>query len=170
MKKNASLLPYILLNIFVSALTVTLVLFIWERTHSHNQVPEISTAVSVSPAATSLPTAVPNQTPSTNAELKLSLEAVVGVGDLSLEYILIRNNGEEAVNLAGWQVVGPEGEAYIFPNLRLNRDGVVRLYSKSGIDSVIELYWGAGKSLWSSGEQINLKDPAGTIYSTYQVP
>ena len=92
------------------------------------------------------------------------------MGDLSLEYILIRNNGEEAVNLAGWQLVGQEGEVYTFPNLRLNRDGAVRLYSKSGTDSVIELYWGAEKALWSSGDELSLKDPAGIIYSTYQVP
>ena len=170
MKKHPSILPYILLNILVSALTVSLVLFIWERTHTSTLPTAQPTALRTSPEASSATAINPEQPPSLSAELKLSLEAVVGVGDLSLEYILIRNNGEEAVNLAGWQLVGQEGEVYTFPNLRLNRDGAVRLYSKSGTDSVIELYWGAEKALWSSGDELSLKDPAGIIYSTYQVP
>jgi len=52
----------------------------------------------------------------------------------------------------------------------LNHDGAVRLYSKSGTDSVIELYWGAQKALWSSGDELLLLDPAGVTYSTYQIP
>ena len=170
MKKRSSLLPYILLNILVSALTVLLVLFIWDRTHTAILPTAQPTALRTLPEANSATAITPEQTPSLSAELALSLEAVVGVGDLNLEYILIRNNGEEAVNLAGWQLIGPDGEAYTFPNLRLNQEGAVRLYSKSGTDTVIELYWGAEKALWSSGEQLALKDPTGTIYSTYQVP
>ena len=170
MKKRSSLLPYILLNILVSALTVSLVLFIWDRTHTAILPTAQPTALRTSPEANSATAINPEQTPSLRAELKLSLEAVVGVGDLNLEYILIRNNGEEAVNLAGWQLIGPDGEAYTFPNLRLNQEGAVRLYSKSGTDTVIELYWGAEKALWSSGDELSLKDPAGIIYSTYQVP
>ena len=106
MKKHSSLLPYILLNILVSALTVSLVLFIWDRTHTSTLPTAQPTALHTSPEANSATAITPDQTPSLSAELKLSLEAVVGVGDLSLEYILIRNKGEEAVNLAGWQLVG----------------------------------------------------------------
>jgi hypothetical protein len=147
-----------------------LVLFIWDRSHTSSLPTAQSTALRTSPQAASTTAGTPIQTPTLSAELKLSLEAVVGVGNLNLEYILIRNNGEEVVNLAGWQLIGSEGEVYTFPNLRLNQDGAVRLYSKSGTDSVIELYWGAEEALWSPGEQVALKDSTGKIYSTYQVP
>lgn len=170
MKKRKSLILYILLNIIVSALTVTLVLFIWEKTHPTDTLLPSPTAINTSNTLGSATTITPSITSGTTTELKLSIEAVFGVGDLSLEYILIRNNDEQPIDLTGWQIVGSKDESYTFPNLRLNHDGAVRLYSKSGTDSVIELYWGAQQALWSSGDELLLLDPAGVTYSTYQIP
>ncbi len=55
----------------------------------------------------------PAQQPAGDAEL--SIEAVVGVGNRDLEYILVRNQGETTVDLAGWEISVLAGSATLSP-------------------------------------------------------
>ncbi|MFZ3069905.1 MAG: lamin tail domain-containing protein [Anaerolineaceae bacterium] len=170
MKNSKSILPYLLLNILVSGLTVFLVLFFWDRTHPMPQVPEEnpSEVRSATPTQTALSKSATSQ--ALAAEVEVTVEGVFGVGDLQLEYILIRNESDQALNLAGWKAVGSPDRSYTFPNLSLNRNGAVRLYSKDGTDSVIELFWGSAQALWKPGDPISLEDPSGAIHATYVIP
>lgn len=87
-----------------------------------------------------------------------------------MEYVLIRNQGSEPINLEGWTLQGSRKQLYHFPNLSLNSQGAVRLYSRIGTNSVIELFWGLDSALWESGETIQLKDSQGGLQATYDLP
>lgn len=165
------LILFVLLNIFISAITVIVVLMVWEKTHPPTQVP---TPIVLAPAG---------ETQSNNGEPtlaiagsnitvdgKLTIDGVFGVGKHEMEYILIRNDSQASLNLQSWQISTPQGNVYNFPALILNQDGAVKLYSKTGTDSVIELFWNAADALWSSGDQVDLIDPSGNLHVSYQIP
>ena len=110
-------------------------------------------------------------TPNASAnEASLLIEGVFGAGEISVEYILIRNQSESPINLNGWSVQSSNGKKLDLPQLSLNKNGAVRLYSKHGTNTVIELYWNSDQALWTSGSKIQLLDPNGEQKSDWQVP
>lgn len=170
--------PFILLNIFVSATTVLLV--IWLTQSGTIQLPtkptltpvitkiNPSTEVPVAQNTATKPTAT---IPKASAdEGTLQIEGVFGAGELSVEYILIRNQSESPINLNGWSIQSSNGKKLDLPQLSLNKNGAVRLYSKHGTNTVIELYWNSDQALWTSGSKIQLLDPNGEQKSDWQVP
>lgn len=163
--------PFLLLNVIVSAATILAVLWFWQQRNTSPK--PLST---LSPAVTK---AIPNQeTQSTNpldnpapeSEGLLIIEGVFGAGDLNVEYILIRNQSDSSVNLNGWSITSDSGKSSNLPNLILNKNGAVRLYSKHGTNNVIELYWNSDQALWSPGDEIMLIDASGQQHATWQVP
>ncbi len=163
--------PFLLLNIVVSAAAMLLVLWLWQK-----QAPIPGAKATFTPAVT-LANAAPQPTSGTSTEAtplpsdgKLSIEGVFGAGDLNVEYILIRNQSNSSVNLSGWSVSSSEKEAFNLPQLTLNTNGAVRLYSKHGTNTVIELYWNSDQPLWTSGSQVFLLDQSGQQQASWLVP
>ena len=163
--------PFLLLNIVVSAAAMLLVLWLWQK-----QAPIPGAKTTFTPAVT-LANAPLQATPNTESDTTpsvsngiLNIEGVFGAGDLNVEYILIRNQSNASVNLSGWSVSSSDGKTYNFPQLALNTNGAVRLYSKHGTNTVIELYWNSDQSLWASGSQILLLDQSGQQQASWQVP
>jgi hypothetical protein len=163
--------PFLLLNIVVSAAAMLLVLWLWEK-----QAPIPGAKTTFTPAVT-LANAPLQATPNTESDTTkaasdgiLNIEGVFGAGDLNVEYILIRNQSDASVNLSGWSVSSSDENTYNFPQLTLNTNGAVRLYSKHGTNTVIELYWNSDQSLWASGSQIFLLDQSGQQQASWQVP
>jgi len=170
MKKRAPILPYLLLNVLVSAGTILLVLFLWQKLGG-GSLPTLSLpkyAAEPTQTAPQPTKAAPALRPA--ADALLSIEAVVGVGNRDLEYILVRNQSETAVDLVGWEISSSSGKQYSFPSLTLNKNGAVRLYTRSGTDSVIELFWNSPDALWKTGDEITLSEPSGSAQSTYLIP
>ncbi len=167
-KKN---LPFLLLNVLVSAATILAVLWLWQK---HNSSPKplatLSPAVTQAVSDQPIQTAMPSENADTETQGLLIIEGIFGAGDLNVEYILIRNQSESSVNLNGWSVVSDNGKSSHLPNLILNKNGAVRLYSKHGTNNVIELYWNSDQALWSSGDEIMLIDASGQQHATWQVP
>jgi LysM repeat protein len=100
----------------------------------------------------------------------IQIKNVVGAGDLSTERVLIKFSGTGELSLQDWKLEDGSGKVYVFPMLVLYKDGAVNVYSKSGADSVIELYWGLSEPAWQSGETATLRDARGSVQATYQVP
>ncbi len=163
--------PFLLLNIVVSAATMVLVLWLWQK-----QAPLPGAKPTFTPAVT-LASQLQQSDPGKPADATpppsdgvLSIEGVFGAGDLNVEYILIRNQSDSSVNLSGWSVSSSSGETYNLPQLTLNTNGAVRLYSKYGTNTVIELYWNSDQSLWASGDEVFLLDQSGQQQASWQVP
>ncbi len=170
MKKRQLILPYILLNILISAGTVFLALHFWDDLFPESSIPFLESVPLVSESLSPTSDVIIVTPKQPVGEVKISFEGAFGVGDLQLEYLKIQNQSETVLNLSGWQLLGGQNRSFTFPNLSLNRNGAVKLYSRVGEDSVIELFWNAEQALWKSGDEIELRDPNGNLQAVYVIP
>jgi hypothetical protein len=161
---------YVLINIIVSALITFLILSIFHARQLKNPAyallltPVSQDPLFLSNAEVELPTL-----PAQNAPT-LEIKNVYGYGNLQTEFIQIQMIGEEDLWLTNWQIQDEHRHAFTFPRLQLNSGGAVNVYTKIGVDSVTDLYWGLKEPLWSSGDTITILDYAGNVRVEYQVP
>ncbi len=160
------LLPYLLLNVVISALTMFLVLVIWNRTHlaagTLSPQNQLSPKVELSATATS---ALPSlEQPS------VEIQAVIVPGDLESERVLIRSVSSTTLNLTGWKVSNGKGQDFTFPSLTLFPGGAIALFSRSGQNTANEIYWGLQQAAWSNGAMVTLSDYAGNVRVEYTIP
>lgn len=162
------LLPYLILNIIVSAAAMLIVLLIWNKTHPVQQLtpPEIIPTQAVILNTQPLEA---QELPPLNQSI-LEVQAVIVPGDLETERVLIRNTFTEPVSLQGWQVKNSTGDEYTFPILTLYPGGSVSLYSRSGENTALELYWGLSRAAWKSGVVVTILDSQGNQRAEYPIP
>lgn len=163
--------PYLIINIIVSAATTLIVLTLWDRiqhpqlTGGTGGVPEVTLASN--PETASSPQAQPTLPPLDSPVIRI--ETVIGAGDLSTETVQLQRVGEGELQLAGWRLEG-NNLKYTFPALTLNKNGSVRLYTRAGQSTVIELFWGLDAAAWKSGDTIILYDSNGDQRASYVIP
>jgi len=126
--------------------------------------------VATVPAPKTTTTSGDSPTQATPLELNLLIGGVFGAGDLQNEYVLIKNQGKATANLLNWSLQGKRGQNYSFPDLRLAQNGTVKLFSKTGTDTVLELFMKSDVSLWQRGDILTLKDANGKVQTNFQVP
>ena len=158
------LILYLLINVFVSACVTGAILFWYDRNYRS------ATLSSVQPAAPALSDSASQATLNPQADIHVEIVSIVGAGTLNAEWVVIRNEGSEPLNLSGWQLKGSDRNVFVFPNLTLNNDGAVQIHTISGTNTVIDLYWGLSDSVWQSGEEVQLSDPSGNVRAVYKVP
>ena len=187
---------YLLLNVVVSAVTTFAVLLFWEKVHIPEiRLEEVFALRKESPLPTlNLPTLQSQKTkqpaaqgsvqqadtPSITVEPAIAspssaslvmLEAVIGAGDLATEKVRIkRGGGDVDLALANWRMQGKGDLVYIFPQLTLHKGGAVDVYTTSGVDTVIALFWGRKQAAWQSGSKVTLLDAEGREQAVYLVP
>ncbi len=160
------LYPYLLLNIIVSALTMLIVLLIWNKTH-----PAAATVSQINKTSQSAAnSATPTQSLPPLDEQVIEVQAVIVPGDLESERVLIRSVSASALQLSGWVVSNGKGEEYSFPSLTLYPGGVIALYTKSGTDTALEVYWGLDKAAWKNSATVTINDSAGHVRVEYDIP
>jgi hypothetical protein len=176
------LLFYLILNVIVSAITTLTVLSLWDRNHRLNIQPVAQLAATVTQQAANdqiLGTPVPSDQPAgteTKAQATspgdggVQIENVFGVGDLETEVVLLKRTGNGELWVTGWRLEDENSHRFVLPELMLNKDGAIKIYTKPGTNSVIELHWGIKEPVWSSGELVSLVDQDGSVRATYRVP
>lgn len=112
----------------------------------------------------------PETTPSLADDGQIEILAVVGVGDLGSERVQLLGVGDGSLSLAGWLLKDEDGHAYTFPNITLFPGGAVNLYTKAGVDTVVDLFWSEPAAMWESGEVVTLLDADGNEQAAYRVP
>ncbi len=159
-------LPYLLLNIIVSALTMLVVLLIWNRTHLPTSPIslQVQTGQKTKVAATATPALPPPDQP------VVEIQAVIVPGDLNSERVLIRSVWNEAINLSGWKVSSANGQEFTFPTITLFPGGAIALYSRSGQNTANEIYWGLEQPAWSNGSKVTLYDSSRNVRVEYTIP
>ena len=161
-----NLLLYLLLNVVISACVAGAILFWYDRNYR-------SAALSPLQQPAQL---VENNGPVTQPAITLAedvsvkIVSVVGAGILDAESVTLRNEGEESLNLSGWQLKDSDKNVFTFPNLTLNPGGAGRVHTGAGTANVIDLYWNGAASVWESGEEVQLLDPNGNQHARYVVP
>jgi LysM repeat protein len=121
------------------------------------------------PTSTSAPLGTPAPT-NPPQEARLIINAVIGPGDLASEHVFITRTGDGELSLAGWQLKDDDGNVFVFPQLQMYKDGAVNVWTTTGVNTVVDLYWGLGSAVWSSGEKVTLLDAEGNVKATYTVP
>jgi len=114
-----------------------------------------------------LPTPLPTPLP---ARPDVTIESVIGVGDLASERVLVKHTGDGEISLAGWKLRDSDGHEFIFPELTLFKDGAISIQTRVGNNTVVDLFWGLDQPILQSGEKIELLDAASSLISSYEVP
>ncbi len=98
------------------------------------------------------------------------ISAIEAAGTLANEAVLIVNESNTPVNLRGWQLERAGGPSYTFGDVQLFAGSSIRVYSTSGEDNTIALFWTQPASVWSTGATARLVDVAGREAHTVPVP
>ncbi len=157
------LIQYILLNVFVSAAVTGGMLFWYDRNYRAALQPAVLQATPVSNPSSS-------SSPELQTDIPVKITSVIGAGVLETEIVIIKFEGEGELSLTSWQLKDEDGNTFTFPQLTLYQNGAVQVHTIAGTDTVIDLYWGIGDSVWSSGENASLYDAQGNLRAVYRVP
>lgn len=100
----------------------------------------------------------------------VEIALVENPGEHASEGVLIVNESNLAFSLLGWQLVRDGGPTYTFGNVPLFPGSSVRLHTRSGEDSSIDLYWGESGAQWNSNSVARLVNAQGVEIFRYTVP
>lgn len=156
---------YLLLNVFVSACVTSAILFWYDRNYRSVSVSAVQPAASLVDQPIAAQATLDPQT-----DIPVEIVSVVGAGTLNAEWVVVRYQGEDQINLANWQLRDQDRNVFNFPQLVLHTNGAVQVHTASGTNTVIDLYWGATNPVWESGEEAQLFDPNGNLRAVYKVP
>jgi len=164
--------PFILLNIIVSALTTLAVLWWWDnyqRPAFLNGLPlSVGLQEGTNPSDSISQDSLDHSGGTGKAEI--SILSVIAAGDPTNESVLIKQAGEGETWLTDWRLFDQDGNTFVFPELLLNQNGAVQVFTRPGMNTVIELFWGLQEPVWSSKEMVTLVDNQNSIRATYQIP
>ncbi len=122
------------------------------------------------PTSTRAPLPVITGTASTAlGDFFVTIRDIQSPGSLVGEQVILTNLSGQ-VNLAGWTMTDGEGNQFVFPSLSLLSKGEVTVHTGKGTNTQTDLYWGQTQPRWASGKVAYLRDPAGKVIATYQVP
>ena len=113
------------------------------------------------------PTASPSPTLQTPV---ITIQSVLGVGDLETENVRITLTGGKELPLTDWHLEDSNHHIFVFPALELFPDGSIQVNSRAGTNTATDLYWGLEMAIWESGETAQLYDETGVVQATFQVP
>jgi hypothetical protein len=104
--------------------------------------------------------------------INLTIEAVLGAGNVKSEVVVISYRAEDdaALPLESWSLHDEDGNSFVFPRLILHRNGAVQVHSAAGVNTVVDLFWGLSQPVWQSGENALLYDPEGKLRAVFRVP
>jgi hypothetical protein len=171
MRTIRRVLPYLIINVLVSAATTLGILYWWDQSRPVQPPPVLPqfTPVAANPNQNAQsPRIVP--TPPPLDQLVIEINNVFGVGDLQTEAVRLQRLGDGELWLTGWQLKDSDGNIYIFPELLLNKDGAIEVNTRAGTDTVIELHWGLTQAAFNPGEEVQLLDPQGNLRSSFRIP
>jgi hypothetical protein len=159
MKSRSRWFLYIILNIIISASVTGAVLYFYDRYQRTLETPTIASILPVTP-----------DVQVGEESFNLEIVEVIGAGVAETEIAILQNKGENPVELTGWIIKNGEDESYIFPQVKMFKDGRLQLHTSAGANTPVDLYWGRSQSAWQSGGTVSLWDAQGTLQATYVIP
>jgi competence protein ComEC len=108
-------------------------------------------------------------TPITTADLTVAQIHADAEGDdrenLNDEYVVLKNNGDESVDLSGWTVRDAAGRTYTVPDgVAVASDETITLHTGSGTDTETDLYWESGSPIWNNGgDTVTVRNSTGAV-------
>lgn len=102
--------------------------------------------------------------------LGVEVAFIDGAGILDVESAQVVNDSDRAFSLQGWQLARDGGPAYTFGNVPVFPGGSVRIHTRAGDDTSVDLYWGQPEAQWQSGVAVQLLNERGALVHTFVVP
>lgn len=88
--------------------------------------------------------------------------------NLNDEYVILKNTGEETIEVTDWTVSDEASHEYEFPGFTLDAGASVTLYTGDGTETDSKLYWGENGAVWNSnGDTVTLEDDSGETVDAY---
>ena len=114
----------------------------------YHPLPPASTGTStISPTITKTPT----ETPKPFAYIEITdLEYDPPGDDVLGEYVVIENQGTGNQNMTGWKLKNEENETYRFPAFTLKAGAGVTVWTKEGVNTETDLFWGSETPIWAN--------------------
>lgn len=106
--------------------------------------------------------------PPTAINAQIVIATVEGVGNVNSEAVEIRNVGN-VINMSGWTLSNGRASEFVFPELRVQRDGRLLIFSRQGSNTPAALYWGRETSAWRNGDTVTLADASGEVQATFRI-
>jgi LysM repeat protein len=125
--------------------------------------PRASATPTHGPASTATPTSV-------GQEAQVVIDQVIGVGVLENERVVILRTGDGELSMAGWRLTDGQGNNYILPQLTLYKDSAININTRTGQNSVVDLFWCLPSAVWSPGKVVSIYDAQNNLRATYTVP
>ncbi len=123
------------------------------------------------PSATLIPGATRTPAPTQPGQApQVVIDGVIGAGVLDSEKVRLLRTGEGELSLAGWRLEDGTGNVYTFPQLTLYQDGAINLNTRSGLDTVVDLYWGLTTPIWQTGKTVSIYDAQKQLRASYTIP
>lgn len=89
--------------------------------------------------------------------------------DLLQEHLTLANRGGIPVDMTNWVLKDRAGHQFVFPRFVFQPGTEVRIWTRSGEDSVTDLYWGHGAPLWNNtGDTAYLYDSQDNEIATFE--
>ena len=151
---------------------------------------QMSTSEATSQPPTPTPTSPPSPTPTgalgpsaSSSSLRIAHVEYNPAGDepdeelvidLDQELVTIENPGTSDQDMTGWTLNNDRLDTYHFPDgFILRSETSVRVWTKSGTDTGIDIYWGSEKEMWDNERGVAyLRDHTGTLIDSldWQTP
>ncbi|MFO7680828.1 MAG: lamin tail domain-containing protein [Chloroflexota bacterium] len=117
------------------------------------------------------PTPIATEAPSSQGEAIVTINGVVGIGNLTEEAIQIVNSGSRQIGLLNWTLSDESGYSYKFGQITLFGEGAgILIHTETGANGPTDLYWNQENPILQSGETLTLVDADGNVVSTFTVP
>ncbi|MDZ4669514.1 MAG: lamin tail domain-containing protein [Phototrophicales bacterium] len=124
---------------------------------------DVPPTITVTPTLTLAPTA-------SNSQLQVEIVEVTGVGDITREQVVIRNNGNLA-DISGWTLSDGQGNIFTFPNDRRLFSGAgVTINTRAGSNTPVLFFWGRDLPAFESGDVVVLKNREGEVVASLRLP
>jgi hypothetical protein len=102
---------------------------------------------------TPTPSSTPTQTPSPTPTERVYVVRIIFKADYPLdEYVEIRNNTSSTVVLTNWKLKDDSGNTYTFPIFTVLSGKNVKIWTKWGVNTLSDLYWGSNVPIWNDHE------------------
>jgi LysM repeat protein len=112
---------------------------------------------------------VTNTPVATSTSADVEIVQVLQAGDVTAEQVEIRNTGVDVVEMDEWTLEDADGNVFTFPDLRMQPNQVIRVFSRVGQNTPAALYWNQTVAVWASGEIVTLSDGSGAPQSVLAV-
>lgn len=164
--KLRRLIPYLLLNVLVTTITVLVVLSIWDSTHGVDA-PEVTIATSTPSESSGI-----IATPPPIDQKVIQVKNVFGVGEVNNEVVILENVWDRDLQLKDWTIKDQDGHTFTFPAVMLKSTSgaEVQVYSRVGNDELPALFWGMKSAVWRRGETVIVYDPVGIERDRFTIP